>query len=60
MLEWLMSQDATWLLMIFPILVGAIVGGAINQRREWKAKVRDPYTMTNEEYEQHNQRRFSA
>lgn len=58
MREWLMAQNAGWIFMIFPLIFGFAILGALNDQRKWNAKTRDLYGMTTEEYEQHNRERF--
>lgn len=56
--EWMAETHPFWILLIFPLLFGAAVILAIAEQRRWNAKVRNPHTMTNKEYEQHNRGRF--
>jgi hypothetical protein len=59
MMDWLFSQNPAWMFMIFPLMFVWGIICMLNIDRKLAKKRAMPHTMTNREYEQHNQKRFS-
>jgi hypothetical protein len=59
MMDWLFSQNPLWIFIVFPLIFVMGFLSMLNMERKLANKRDMPHTMTNEEYERHNQKRFS-
>jgi hypothetical protein len=59
MMDWLFSQNPAWIFMVFPLIFAVGIISMLSIERKLAGKRAMPHTMTNEEYERHNQKRFS-